>query len=329
MQVGLALGVSGLPLREHLAIARDAEAAGVRVLCVGEASTETFATASAVAGVTGRARLVSSVATWARPPVLTALAASTVDELSSGRYTLGLGPMPPAWNRDHYGIDPARPLARMREYVDVVRAALRASDGRQVDYRGEFFSVRGYARRTAAVRPDLPVHLAATRAGMARLAGQVADGVIYNFLHTQRWLEEVLEPALRDGEAATGRRVERAAMVRVLVEPDTDAAREAMRAGLAAYRTVPYLAEVAGHGGHRPDDPEFLDASGVTGPADACVALLQERYGQRLDWVELTPPSGLEPERLRQAYRDLVEVAVRSTSTPSAHHSLDTTRHRR
>lgn len=316
MRLGLALGVAGLPLADAAAIARDAEAAGAGTVAVGEASVDTFAVAALLATATSRARVLSGVATWARPPVLTAMSAATVDELAGGRYTLGLGPMPPAWNRDWYGIDPTRPLARMREYVEVVRGALRTGPGRPLDVQGEHFQVRGYARMHPAYRPDVPVHLAATRPGMARLAGEVADGVLVNWLHTVPWLAGTLLPAVASGEAAGGtgesgadppRRCERGVMVRTHVDGDRRRALSVLRGSFTPYLDVPYLAEVAATAGWDARAlPEEMVA-GMTVTGDQATALERlAAYEGLVDWVELVPAGGLDAGGLRAAYDGLL-----------------------
>jgi alkanesulfonate monooxygenase SsuD/methylene tetrahydromethanopterin reductase-like flavin-dependent oxidoreductase (luciferase family) len=298
------LAVAGLPLRRSLELAARAEAAGCDTVTAGEATYDSFAVCGLLANATARARVMTTVTTWTRPPVAAALGAITVAELAEGRFALGLGTMPAAWNRDHYGIDPSRPVARLREYVACLRGALAASPERPFSFAGEFFKVRGYARTWPAAR-ELPIHLAATRPGMARLAGEIAEGVLYNVIHTRAWLRDVLEPAA----AEAGRRVERGVMLRLVphLPAGRERALEQARVAVAPYLGVPYLADVLAHHGWPPES--------ATGPALEELVLLGtvpqlverlEAYGELVDWVLLAPPRMLPPSEMLGWYETVL-----------------------
>jgi alkanesulfonate monooxygenase SsuD/methylene tetrahydromethanopterin reductase-like flavin-dependent oxidoreductase (luciferase family) len=318
MRLGLTVGLTGGSPDADEDVVRAAEHAGFDTISVGEAGLDTFAAATAVALWSRHVRVYSGIATWVRPPVLTALSAATVDRFARGRYTLGLGTMPAAWNRDFYGIDAARSLHRMGEYVAVVRGSLRAHSGAALDYDGRFFQVRGYRRPVPPERDDLPLHLAATRPGMARLAGEVADGVLFNLLHTTEWIRDVLGPAVD----AAGRRVERGVMVRCAVGERTEAL-AMLRASLRTYLRVPYFYDVAEACGYdlavtrqhvaAGDDAaaleavpdELLTAMGLAGSPHDCVAQLA-RYADLVDWVLLAPPGVLAGDALHRQSLEIV-----------------------
>lgn len=306
MRFGLATGLVGMGPKTLHKVVMAAEASGMDTISVGEAGRDSFAMAAAVAGITDRVRVLSGVATWARPPVLTATSAATVDLLSGGRYELGLGTMPKAWNTDHYGIDPTRPLERMRDYVAVVRGAWQAHSGRRFSHDGSHFAIRDYGRLDPPVREDLPVHLAATRPGMARLAGQIADGVLFNAVHTVDWLRDRLVPAVR----ASGRDVEVGVMMRCIIDEDPTAQRAHLGRSFALYLQVPYFYEIAGSAGGdlsrartlanagRLDDAQealptvALQQMTLCGSA-AAVREQASEYDGLVDWMLLTPPGGL------------------------------------
>lgn len=303
MRAALVLAVAGAPLQRSFDLAARAEAAGCDTVGAGEATYDSFAVGALLAGATTKARVMTTVTTWTRPPVAAALGAVTLAELTGGRFALGLGTMPAAWNRDYYGIDPDRPVSRLREYVACLRGALSATLDRPFSFAGEFFQVREFARSWPAPR-DVPIHLAATRPGMARLAGEVAEGVLYNVIHTRAWLADVLQPAL----AAGGGRVERGVMVRIVPYAGgrRERALEQARTAVAPYLGVPYLADVLRHHGWPPE--------AATGPAlEELVALgtvpeLAERleaYRDLVDWVLLAPPRML-PEAESVAWYDTV-----------------------
>ncbi|WP_043667140.1 LLM class flavin-dependent oxidoreductase [Streptomyces xylophagus] len=147
-----------------------------------------------VAGQTERVALISGVMQIpARPPGLTALTAATLDALSGGRFRLGLGVSNPDVAQGWYAAAADRPLARTREYVEVVRRALA---GGPVRYEGRHYSVGGTAPLhvlTEPVRADLPVYLAAVGPANLRLAGEIADGWIGVFTAPEAVAEAVTE----------------------------------------------------------------------------------------------------------------------------------------
>ncbi|WP_328587596.1 LLM class F420-dependent oxidoreductase [Serinibacter arcticus] len=151
---------------------------------------------------TTRVRLATGIAQMsARTPTATAMAALTLDHLSGGRFVLGLGASGPQVVEGWYGQPYARPLARTREYVAIVRDVLRregpvAADGPAyplplpADVPGATGQGKSLRSTVHPLRADLPIHLAAQGPRNTALAAEIADG----------WLPAFLSPAL-DGEA--------------------------------------------------------------------------------------------------------------------------------
>lgn len=250
---------------------------------------------------------MTTVTTWTRPPVTTATAAMTLMELSNGRFALGLGTMPEAWNRNHYGIDPHHAVERMREYVEFVRGAYTATTQRPLTREGRFFAVREFGRNWPAPAPPLPpIHLAATRPRMARLAGEVGDGVLFNVIHTQAWIRDVLSPAVAEGERLRdGGHVERGAMVRVVIHTPgrRETALEQARIAIAPYLAVAYLAPVLQHHGWSADEATTKALEQLV--QIGTVAELTEKlasYSGLVDWILLAPARMLPKDVLRDWY---------------------------
>lgn len=192
----------GLPV--GLEVARDAAARGYSSFWTAETvGPEAFATLAAVAATSPSLDLGTGVlALQLRTPMLAAMSAATLQSLVPDRAVLlGVGISSPVvterWHGAPYG---DRPLARVREYLTLVRELL---TGEAVTFDGEFTSCRR-ARlgvRLGEQRPRLV--LGALNEGMLRLAGELADGVLLNYLPATAvpWCVE----RVRAGEAAAGR----------------------------------------------------------------------------------------------------------------------------
>ena len=142
----------------------------------------------------------------ARTPAMTAMTAATLDTLSGGRFHLGLGVSGPQVSEGWHGVRFAEPLGRTREYVEIVRMALRRE---QVRYAGRHHTLPlpdgpGKALRLTIrpPRPDLPVYLAAVGPRNLRLAGEVADGWLAIFFSPEHSRDQLA--AVRQGRQAVG-----------------------------------------------------------------------------------------------------------------------------
>src|SRR4249919_1930249 len=142
MQLGLNIGYWSRQqdLVDVLALTREAEQLGFGVCWVAEAYGSDAATTLAwLASQTSRIGLGSGVFQIpARSPAMTAMTAASLDALSGGRFRLGLGVSGPQVSEGWHGVRFAKPLARTREYVDIVNLAL---SRKRVRYEGEFFTL--------------------------------------------------------------------------------------------------------------------------------------------------------------------------------------------
>lgn len=141
-----------------------------------------------------------------RSPLVTAHAALDLDELTGGRFVLGLGSQVARANLRWHGIAVDRPVDRLTDYVRAVRAACEALRGGDPAYDGEFyrFDLTGRERVPAPQRVP-PIYVAAVQPRMARAAGAVADGVVGHMLCTPAYLEAALLPEIEAGARAEGR----------------------------------------------------------------------------------------------------------------------------
>src|SRR5262249_22473304 len=176
----------------------------------------------------------------ARTPTLTATTALTLDQLSGGRFLLGLGVSGPQVVEGWHGVAFGQPLARTREYVDVVRAVWRRE--KPLEFSGRYYQIpyagadaTGLGKPLRSIlhsRPDIPVSLAAIGPGNVALAAEIADGWLPVFFSPERM--GVFKDALDAGFRAAGRarspeRLDVAPTVPVVMGPDAAACREAVK----------------------------------------------------------------------------------------------------
>lgn len=316
---------------DELEVARAAEDAGFAKVCVGDNMTDGFTMVGALATVTGRVELRTSVVTWTRTPVATALAATTAAELTGGRFALGIGSMPRAWSEDFHGVPYGRKVGRMREYVGAIRAAWSAAPQSPVDFDGEFYSFRRYAPLAPPTVHRIPITLGVIGPQMAKLAGEIADGVCIDSMHSVPWTRDVLLPRLEEGLARSGRprsQFSLGAAVICAVDDDPSEARDMARRAIGFYLVTPYLRDVlAFHGfGDEYDrgasalargdldgaaaamHDEIVEAVAVAGTPEEVRQKLHDRYDGLLDWVRLSPPHGNPTEVVCEQGARLIEA---------------------
>lgn len=210
MQLGLNLGYWGAGNdADNLALAREADRLGYAVCWVAEAYGSDAPTIMAwVAAQTERIDIGSAVMQIpGRTPALTAMTAATLDTLSGGRFRLGLGVSGPQVSEGWHGVRFDKPLGRTREYVDIVRMALRRQT---VRYQGEHWTLPlpdgpGKALKLTVhpAREEIPVYLAAVGPRNLELTGEIADGWLAVF-YAPEHADLSLEP-LRAGRRTAGK----------------------------------------------------------------------------------------------------------------------------
>jgi alkanesulfonate monooxygenase SsuD/methylene tetrahydromethanopterin reductase-like flavin-dependent oxidoreductase (luciferase family) len=179
----LALGIepnSSLSVLDMMECAQLAEKKGFAATWVAEGRRgEVFALLSALAMGTRRMRLGAGILpVLIRSPWVVASGAATVDEVSGGRFMLGLGAGHKSVIEDRYGLAYDRPTLRMREVTHIVRRAL---SGEPVSVEGEIFRLSGAQLSRRPVRSEVPIYIAGTGPRVLELAGEIADGAFLMF----------------------------------------------------------------------------------------------------------------------------------------------------
>ncbi|MEU7979396.1 LLM class F420-dependent oxidoreductase [Micromonospora sp. NPDC049081] len=211
MRLGLSLGyqTAWSTPADHLALAQEADRLGYSVVWAAEAyGSDSPSMLAWMAGQTQRIDVGSAVMQIpARTPAMTAMTAATIDALSGGRFRLGLGVSGPQVSEGWHGVRFAKPLARTREYVDIVKLAVAR---KEVAYAGEHYTLPlpdgpGKALRLGfhPPREHIPIYLAAVGPKNLELAGEIADGWLAVF-YAPEFAEEQLA-SVQAGRAKAGR----------------------------------------------------------------------------------------------------------------------------
>ena len=209
-----------------------------------ESFADVFGVLSACARVTEQIELASGVATvFTRNPTTIAIGAATVDSISEGRFRLGLGVGHREIHRMRDDPEPARrlpferPLRRLRETTEVVRAILEgASAGELVTYRGEVFEIVDYEPWLHPYRSSLPIEYGTLAERTMQLAGEIADGVLPIFVPIE--FVEQIRAAVASGAATAGRdpgEVEIGCYIPTCVDQSVDRARRAVSVNVATH----------------------------------------------------------------------------------------------
>ena len=179
----LALGIhpnSVLSVAEMVECARLAETKGFAAIWVAEGHRgDVFALLSALAMSTSKIQLGAGILpVLVRSPWVVAMGAAVIDEISGGRFLLGLGAGHKSIIEDRHGLAYDRPTLRMREVTQIVRCALSREP---VNFQGEIFRLSGAQLSAQPVRSYVPVYIAGIGPRVLELAGEIADGAFLMF----------------------------------------------------------------------------------------------------------------------------------------------------
>ena len=247
------------------------EEIGYDGMVVEETKDDPFVIMALAAAATARLKLATSVAiAFPRSPTVTAMSAWTLQKLSGGRFTLGLGTQVKAHIERRFGLpwSPAGPW--IREYVDAVRAVWDCwQNGTKLDVKGPHYNINLMVplfNPGPIEHPRIPIQLAAVNQVMSQIVGEVADGLRPHPVCTPSYIAEVMLPAVRAGAAKSGRSLEQ---FQVCMKPlvataatDEELAKKIVdvRARISFYASTPqYRAAFAHHGlGELADELKLL-----------------------------------------------------------------------
>ncbi|WP_244932148.1 LLM class flavin-dependent oxidoreductase [Nocardioides sp. W7] len=327
----------GETLAELADAARRAELAGAEVVWVPELHRSATVSAAALAQATTTAQVGTAITlAFTRSPMVTALEALDLDELSGGRFILGLGTGVQRLNEDWHNARWGKPVGHLRETVRNIRHLVAgATTGRPIDLVGEFepMRIRGYERPYPVQRTEIPIYLAAMGPAMTRLAARVADGWISHELCSPSYLSERILPEIEAGLAQVeGRRREDLELVVSAccsVDADPAKALDRVRGHVGFYASVRTYADFfefhglgeaqqrvvdAFRGGQGAEhlaavvSPELVDAVTLNGDRDRVLDQLSA-YHDIADAVKLSAPThGLSPAEIRAGQDEVIDL---------------------
>ena len=198
LKLGLALGYSGSTVEDNSDLALEAERLGYDSVWTAEAyGSDVFTPLAWIGAKTSKIKLGTGIAQIsARTPAALAMTAATLDALSGGRVILGLGVSGPQGVEGWYGMPFPKPLARTREYVEIVQKILRregpvTNDGEHypLPYPGGAGLGKPLKLTLHPVRSRIPIWLAAEGPKNVALSTQIADGWLPMFYSPYRGAE--------------------------------------------------------------------------------------------------------------------------------------------
>lgn len=321
-----------------------AESSGYDGVLVAETRHDPFVGLALAARATERITLASSIAVaFARSPMITAVLANDLQELSQGRFSLGLGSQVKAHIERRFSMPWSRPAARMEEYVRALRAIWGAwATGESLAFEGEFYRhtlMTPFFSPGPAAHGNPPVHLAGVGKLMTETAGAVADGFLCHTFTTPRYLSEVTLPALARGRARSELTAPVVISLPVFVATDDtqrglDTALGAVRRQLAFYASTPaYRGVLETHGWESLHDrllplsrkgewremadeitDDVLHEFAVIGSPVEAAAQLRGRFAGVVDRLSFSTPYEVEDGLLE----DLVQHLRTTQPTPVA-----------
>ena len=257
---------------------------------------------------------------FSRSPALIAMSAATIDEVSGGRFRLGLGTSGTRVIEDFHGLPYNKPLTRLKETIQIIRALLA---GEHLDFKGDCFSLSRFKLGFKPLRADIPIYIAALTSKSLNQLGRIADG----WLPTH-WPRSRIRDGIADicaGAESEGRdidKIEIAPFVNLIVSNKLDEARDRARLPLAYYIggmghyyhdslcRLGFAAEADSvfkswregriKSALRAVTDDMIDAIAICGPVELCRKRLDEMYelGATLPIVTI-PSEGAVTEKCR------------------------------
>ena len=314
MRLGIMLGYAGRRVELPVELVKEADQLGVYAIWTAEAyGSDAVSPLAWLGAQTQNIKLGTAIMQMpGRTPANAAMTAMTLNQLSNGRFLMGLGLSGPqvveGWHGESYG----RPLTRSREYVEIVRAIFKREtavtyDGKiyQIPYQGQGATGLGKPlKSTLEAAPDIPIYLAAIGPQNVELTAEIADGWLPIFFSPSKY-DEIYKPHIEAGFAKAGgnksiANFDIAPTVSVVIHDDVEVAYNMLRPFLALYiggmgaKGKNFYTNLAGRYGYEAEAAEIQDLylAGDKGMA------MMKVPGALIDDVALVGPRERVKERL-------------------------------
>jgi F420-dependent oxidoreductase-like protein len=334
MRLGFYMGYAppGTNPYELVQLAQEAERLGYDSAWAAEAwGTDCVSVLAWLGATTTKIRLGTAIMQIpGRTPALTAMTAATLDLLSGGRFLLGLGTSGPQVVEGWHGEPWGKPLLKTREYVEIVRAALRRE---LLEHHGEHYDIplgdgtglgKPLKLMARPLRADIPIYIAAMRPKAVAQAAEIADGWLPIF-----WSPENAKGAFGDALAGASDGFDVAASVPAILIDDVEVGRDFLKPYYALYiggmgaRGKNFYNELAARYGYEAAAREIQDLYLAGNKRDAAAAVpdafvdevalvgTKERIADRFEaWRESGVTTMLVSTQQPEALRALAEIAL-------------------
>jgi probable F420-dependent oxidoreductase len=321
MKLDAGLGAEGRYLRGVDRTARAAEDLGFAGLWTSETKHDAFLPLAIAANETHQIGLGTSVAiAFSRSPMETAQTAWDLQDLSDGRFVLGLGTQVKAHITRRFSMPWDKPAARLREYILALRAIWESfQSGESLHFEGEFYRhtlMTPFFDPGPIDHPEIPIYIAGVNTSLARLAGEICDGFHVHPFHSLEYVRRTVRPAIAEGAEGVGRSPEQVALatsafvISGVNREETTELRESAKAQISFYASTPtYRTVLEAHGWEEIGErlgtmarekrwrempalitDEMLAAFTVEAAPDEIGPALKDRYDGLIDRVALYLP---------------------------------------
>lgn len=315
-------------LRGAINEAKKAEHMGFDALWTAETSHDPFLPLVLAAEHTQRIKLGTAIAVaFPRSPLVLAQIAWDLQELSGGRFILGLGTQVKGHNERRFGVKWEHPGPKLREMIQMIHAVWDCwQNGTRPSFVGKFYNftlMTPFFNAGPIQYPRPPIYIAGVNEYMCRLAGELCDGFHIHPFHSIKYLDEVVFPNVKAGLQKAGRSPKDVAMSSTVfvIAGDTpdeiEAAKEPVRQQISFYASTPaYVGVLEAHGwgdaGRRLTEKskrgdwagmaneitdEMLAVYATTGTYAEIADKVKAKYNGYLDRVAFYFPMTAEPER--------------------------------
>jgi probable F420-dependent oxidoreductase len=316
--------------------AKELEELGYDGLLTAETGHDAFLPIALAAEHTDRIELATGIAVaFARTPMVLAYTANDLQQMSEGRFVLGLGSQIKPHIERRFSMPWSHPARRMREYVLALQAIWNSWNNQTpLKFEGEFYShtlMTPFFAPTPNPYGSPKVFLAAVGQMMTEVAGEVADGIIIHGFTTERYVKEVTMPAVERGLKAAGR--DRSSfqvsgplfVVTGTTDEEIATATKGVKQQIAFYGSTPAyrgVLELHGWGDLQTElnvlskqgkwvemgeliDDDVLNAFAVVAGPEGVGAELKRRYGGVVDRCSFYAPYKADPEQWARVIEDL------------------------